>query len=68
MTVESEKDLAGLRRVGRVVGLALREMRENLEPGMTTGELDGVGKRVFERFGARVTIRLPDERLQLYGD
>ena len=53
MTVESEKDLAGLRRVGRVVGLALREMRENLEPGMTTGELDGVGARVFERFGAR---------------
>ena len=45
MTVESEKDLAGLRRVGRVVGLALREMRENLEPGMTTRELDDVGAR-----------------------
>ncbi len=48
MTVESEKDLAGLRRVGRVVGLALREMRENLEPGMTTGELEGVGRTVHE--------------------
>ena len=58
MTVESEKDLAGLRRVGRVVGLALREMRENLEPGMTTGELDGVGARVFERFGARSAPQL----------
>ena len=58
MTVESEKDLAGLRRVGRVVGLALREMRENLEPGMTTGELDGVGARLFERFGARSAPQL----------
>ena len=58
MTAESEKDLAGLRRVGRVVGLALREMRENLEPGMTTGELDGVGARVFERFGARSAPQL----------
>ena len=58
MTVESEKDLAGLRRVGRVVGLALREMRENLEPGMTTGELDGVGAGVFERLGARSAPQL----------
>ena len=58
MTVESEKDLAGLRRVGRVVGLALREMRENLEPGMTTAELDGVGARVFERFEARSAPQL----------
>jgi methionyl aminopeptidase len=53
LTIESEKDLAGLRRVGRVVGLALKAMRESLEPGMTTGELDGVGARVFERYGAR---------------
>jgi methionyl aminopeptidase len=52
LTVESERDLAGLRRVGRVVGLALREMRERLEPGMTTGELDAVGARLFEEHGA----------------
>ena len=58
MTVESERDLAALRRVGRVVGLALREMRESLEPGMTTGELDAVGARVFERHGARSAPQL----------
>ena len=58
MTVESEGDLAGLRRVGRVVGLALREMRERLEPGMTTGELDAVGARLFEEHGARSAPRL----------
>jgi methionyl aminopeptidase len=42
----------GLRGAGRVVALALKEMRETLEPGMTTGELDAVGARVFERHGA----------------
>jgi methionyl aminopeptidase len=58
MTVESERDLAGLRGVGRVVGLALREMRQSLEPGMTTGELDAIGARVFERHGARSAPQL----------
>ncbi len=58
MTIESEKDLAGLRKAGRVVALALREMKNSLEPGMTTGELDEVGARVFERFGARSAPKL----------
>jgi methionyl aminopeptidase len=53
MTVESDRDLAGLRRVGRVVALAIQEMKEKLEPGMTTGELDAIGARVFDRYGAR---------------
>ena len=53
MTVESEKDLRGLRRVGRVVALAREEMRRATEPGMTTEELDGIGLGVFERYGAR---------------
>jgi methionyl aminopeptidase len=58
LTVESERDLAGLRRVGRVVALALKQMREQLEPGMTTAELDTVGVAVFERYGARPAPRM----------
>lgn len=53
MTVESDKDLKGLRRVGRVVALAREEMRRATEPGMTTRELDRIGAGVFERYGAR---------------
>ena len=53
MTVESEKDLQGLRRVGRVVALARDEMRRAVEPGMSTGELDRIGAGVFGRYGAR---------------
>lgn len=58
MTVESDRDLAGLRAVGRVVALALGEMKGALEPGMTTAELDEVGAAVFERYGARSAPRL----------
>ena len=58
MTVESDRDLAGLRTVGRVVALALEEMKGALEPGMTTAELDSVGAAVFERHGARSAPRL----------
>ncbi len=53
MTVESDRDMAGLRRAGRVVRLAIEEMRTNLQPGMTTAELDAIGAEVFERHGAR---------------
>jgi methionyl aminopeptidase len=53
MTIESERDLAGLRRVGRVVALTIEEMKTSLEPGMTTAELDAVGAKVYERYGAQ---------------
>jgi methionyl aminopeptidase len=58
VTIESDKDLAGLRRAGRVVALALREMKNALEPGMTTAELDAVGAAFYERYGARSAPRL----------
>jgi methionyl aminopeptidase len=53
VTVDSDKDLQGLRRVGRVVALARDEMKRAVEPGMTTRELDRIGAGVFERYGAR---------------
>lgn len=53
MSIESERDLIGLTRVGRVVALTLRAMREALRPGMTTAELDAVAAAVFVAHGAR---------------
>jgi len=53
VTIDSDKDLRGLRRVGRVVALARDEMRRAVEPGMSTRELDRIGAGVFERHGAR---------------
>ncbi len=53
MSIGDEKDLEGLRRIGRIVALALREMKKLLRPGVTTQELDDAGRRLLENHGAR---------------
>ncbi|MBN8620901.1 MAG: type I methionyl aminopeptidase [Anaerolineae bacterium] len=63
MVVESERDMTGLVRVGKVVGLALQHMRASLRPGVTTGELDAIGAEFLRKEGARsapiVTYKFP---------
>jgi methionyl aminopeptidase len=58
VSIESEKDLAGLRAAGRVVVEALAAMRAAVRPGVTTRELDEVGASVFAKFGARSAPQL----------
>lgn len=58
MTVESEKDLQGLKRIGRIVGLALKEMARQVRPGMTTAELDSIGREFLHGYGARSAPQL----------
>lgn len=53
MTVSSDDDLAALKRIGRIVADTLEAMGRAIEPGMTTLELDGVGRRFLEAAGAR---------------
>lgn len=53
MTVETEQDLLGLMRIGRIVGLTVRHMQEAVRPGMTTRELDAIGARFLSKHGAR---------------
>ena len=53
MSIESEDDLSGLRRVGQLVARALIAMERAAEPGMTTADLDAVGASVLRGGGAR---------------
>jgi methionyl aminopeptidase len=53
MTIEGEKDLLGLMRIGRIVGLTLQLMRSHLKIGMTTAELDAIGAEFLKKEGAR---------------
>jgi methionyl aminopeptidase len=53
MTVENEKDLANLKRIGHIVALTLREMQTQAKAGMTTAELDDIGGRFLAKHGAR---------------
>ena len=53
MTIETEEDLTALKEVGKIVALTLKKMMQQTEPGMTTRELDDIGKRLLNSFGAR---------------
>jgi methionyl aminopeptidase len=53
MTIGSEDDLDRLKVVGRLVARTLEAMGKALEPGMTTAELDAMGRAMLERDGAR---------------
>jgi len=58
MTIETEDDVEGLKRIGRVVSFVLQKMLDALEPGITTGELDRLGQKLLEEQGARSAPRI----------
>lgn len=53
MTIGSEEELEKLKAAGRLVARTLKAMGEALEPGITTRELDQIGRRMLEAEGAR---------------
>ncbi len=53
MTIGSENELEKLRHAGRVVAQTMTAMAAALEPGMTTRELDALGRTLLAREGAR---------------
>ncbi|MBK7893044.1 MAG: type I methionyl aminopeptidase [Bdellovibrionales bacterium] len=58
MSINSEKDLEGLRKAGRVVARCLQHMQSKLEPGITTAELDAIGGQYLALHGARSAPQL----------
>lgn len=53
MSIETNQDLTGIKKVSEVVGLTLRQMREYARPGMNTKELDEYGASILKKYGAR---------------
>jgi len=53
MTIDSDDDLAALKKIGAIVARTLQTMGKALEPGMTTRELDAMGAKLLEAAGAR---------------
>ena len=58
MSIETEDELEGLRRAGRVVADVLRELRRRVQPGVTHRRARRVAGRVFARHGARSAPKL----------
>jgi methionyl aminopeptidase len=53
VSIETPDELKGLKAAGRIVAQAIRAMRQQVRPGITTAELDEIGACVFARAGAR---------------
>ncbi len=53
MTIQSTADIRGLQRIGQIVAATVTAMKAAMKPGMTTAELDKIGRRVLESYGAR---------------
>lgn len=53
MIVKTDDELQKLKEIGRLCGLAIKTMSEALRPGITTLELDQIGRKLLEDNGAR---------------
>ncbi|MDM8167307.1 type I methionyl aminopeptidase [Roseovarius sp.] len=52
MTITHEDELEGLRVIGRIVANTMQTMAKAMEPGMTTAELDLIGRDYLDAHGA----------------
>jgi methionyl aminopeptidase len=53
MTADSQNDIQHLKAIGRICAETLRRMQEQVRAGMTTRELDEIGRAFLEAEGAR---------------
>ncbi|MFC4454764.1 type I methionyl aminopeptidase [Deinococcus sonorensis] len=58
MTINTETDLQGMQRAGRVVAETLRTLKAAIRPGVTPAELDALAGTVFKHHGARSAPRM----------
>jgi methionyl aminopeptidase len=53
MIVKTEAELEGLKKISKIVANCLQYMSKQVEPGMTTRELDNLGGAYLAKYGAR---------------
>lgn len=53
MTIDNDNDLEALKKIGGIVARTLQSMGKALEPGMTTRELDEIGRALLDAEGAQ---------------
>jgi methionyl aminopeptidase len=58
MSITDERDVDGLKRIGAIVAEARDTMGAHVAPGVTTAELDAIGKEILDRHGARSAPQL----------
>jgi methionyl aminopeptidase len=58
MTINHQSELEALRMIGAIVAEARDTMGRAVEPGITTGDLDAIGRGVLDKHGARSAPQL----------
>lgn len=58
MSIDGRHDIEALKLIGAIVAEARDVMGARVAPGVTTGELDDIGKRILDRHGARSAPQL----------
>jgi methionyl aminopeptidase len=53
IVLKSLREIDAMRHAGQIVALVLEELRENVRPGVTTGDLDRLAAAVMAREGGR---------------
>jgi methionyl aminopeptidase len=53
MSITKETELTGMRKASEAVAYALKEMRNYVQPGMTTKQLDNYGQQILTYLGAK---------------
>ena len=57
ITIKSARELERMREAGRVVGITIQTLRQALEPGMRTRDLDLLAAQEIQRMGARPAFK-----------
>jgi methionyl aminopeptidase len=58
MSITTEAELAGMKRVSEAVAITLKEMRHYARPGMTAREVDEFGGEILNKLGAKSAPKL----------
>lgn len=53
MSIKTLKDLEELRKIGKIVANVRYKIINNIKPGITTKELDAIGEKELNKYGAR---------------
>ncbi|MBX2924489.1 MAG: type I methionyl aminopeptidase [Chitinophagaceae bacterium] len=58
MSITTQAEMTGMKRISEIVGITLKKMRDHARPGMSTKELDDFGGNILNSFGAKSAPRL----------
>ncbi|MEW5956757.1 MAG: type I methionyl aminopeptidase [Chloroflexota bacterium] len=63
IVLKSKEEIELMRRAGRIVALALAELRRHIRPGVTTADLDKIAEDILKRYDATPVFKgYPNQR------